>query len=239
MSGMDITNLLPSTQTSNSKKNNSIFNVLPGLNASASTDALGINYSEIKSMKHSSYKKLLQKYYKEDRTTDEASIEVYKKKQTLTADKAASLASNLDDLAGSVYTEENRDKITEKFNDFVDKYNKLVDNSSESDSKAIKQKTEWLVNMVKEYSDSLNSIGIGFNIDGKLEIDKDKFAKTDMKSLQNMFGNGVNNLGSKIAYKAEQIYSLAKTYGSSATAYTNNGKYSRNYSANSNFETTT
>lgn len=257
MSGLNISNYLSQTTGMNVNSNSNmdiLFGSLSGSNKNsnnvssifgASTnnfsanDALGISYSDYASIKSGSYGKLMNKYYKpEGGKASKEDIEAFKKKLDATADKAAKASSNIDDLLDMKYTEENRDKITEKIEAFVSDYNSMVKNLSSTDSSSIKQKSDWMNNMVGQYSDALSNIGITFNSSDKtLSIDKEALSKANMSSIKATFGADVNSFSNKVLYKAEQIYSLAKTYGSSATAYTSDGTYNRDYS--SNYDTTT
>ena len=207
-------------------------------NSSTSSDVSLL--SDYASIKNGSYSKLMKKFYREETgKANDDELEEFQKKLDITSDKSAEVAKALDSMADITYSEDNREDISSSVQKFVDKYNAMIDNAQASDSKSVNQEGKWLSNMVKDYSASLSSIGIEVSNDGKMTADTQKLKTADMSTLQNIFGNGVNNFASKVVYKAEQIYSLAKTYGTSASAYTNSGKYNRDYSVKSAFETTT
>ena len=169
-------------------------------------------------------------------------IEAYKSKQKLVANKASDVAGKLNDLMDRTYTEENREKITEDIESFVKKYNSMMESADSSNSKNILETAGWLESMVNENRNLLNSIGISIGSDGKLEVDSNELKNANMDSLKEVFGYNPSGFAGKVLYKAEQIYSLAATYGTSATAYTSSGSYNRNYaSANSDssIDTTT
>lgn len=252
MSGLNISNYLSQMSGTNVPNNNNVSTLFGSLNNSKnnsssanifgasnlSNDMLGISYSDYASVKSGSYYKLMKKQYSaEGGQVDKEGIEAYKKQQDVTANKAASVSSTLNDLMDMKYTEDNRSDISDKVKKFVNEYNSLVKNAKSSDSSSVVQKSDWMNNMVAQYSDTLSKVGLSVNADKTLEIDENSLSKANISSLKDVFGLGVNSFSNKVLYKAEQIYSLAKTYGSSATAYTSSGTYNRNYA--SNYETTT
>lgn len=245
MAGLNISDYLSQTTGRNISSNNNISALFSSLNEKSTTNLIGqsvdplsstlTNYASLKS---GSYYKLMKKYYSEgEQKASKEDIEAYKKKQDITANKAASFSSTVNDLMDSKYTDEGKAGITEKIQTFVSEYNSLLKNADSSDLSSVKQKAEWMSNMVKEYSSTLAEAGIEVSAKGELSVNTDKLNNSKLDSLKDIFGPGVNNFSSKVLYKAEQIYSLAKTYGSSATAYTSSGAYNRNYS--SNYDTTT
>lgn len=245
MAGLNISEYLSYTTGSQMPGNNNVSTLFNSLSNKPTTNLLSQNVdpmssmlTDYASMKSGSYYKLMKKYYSGD--TQKASkedIEAYQKKQDLTANKAAALSSTIDDLMDSKYTEDNKSGITDKVKKFVDEYNSLLKNSDNSDLSSINQKSEWMANMVKEYSSVLSQVGIDVSAKGELSVNSEQLDKAKIDSLKDVFGAGVNSFSNKVLYKAEQIYSLAKTYGGSATAYTSNGAYHRDYS--SNYDTTT
>ena len=238
MANMNISDLMGSN-TDNSTS--ALFSGLGTGSASGSQSNIfnNINLNDYNSVKNGSYYKVMKKYYSDaPAEASDEEIETYKKKQSATADKSAELAASLNDLIDQTYSEENKDDIVSSIDKFAAKYNSMLSNASDSDSKSIRQQADWLANIVKEHAGSLDKVGITVNSDGSLSVDKDKLKQADTENIKNIFGVDVNNLAGKILYKAEQIYSLAKTYGTSATAYTSNGTYKRNYSGSS-YNTTT
>lgn len=202
----------------------------------------GVSLSDYAAIKNGSYAKIMKKQYgntksAEAQKAEDEAIKKFKAAQDVTANEAAALNSSLNELIDTDFNEDNKNKIVENIKDFADKYNKLISNASKSDSKDITQKAKWMTDMVKEYSNLLDKIGITIDADNKLSVKEEDIKKADVTSIKELFGTDVNNLASKILAKGEQIFSLAKTYGASSSAYTSSGTYNRNYA--SNFETTT
>ncbi|MCQ2521406.1 MAG: hypothetical protein MJ105_03415 [Lachnospiraceae bacterium] len=216
-----------------SSNNNILFSSLPSSNNQAGT--LGIDFSNYAALKKGSYYKLMKNYYQPDAEGTNAAKNPLLKNQRL-ATASESLSSAADALADMKYTEDNRNKITEGVEDFVKAYNKTVDNAFDSDIKSVLQRGKWMDNMSKQYSDLLSQVGITIGSDSKFSVNKDTLASANLDDLRDLFGNGIGNFSSKVAYKAEQMYSLAQTNGSSATAYTSNGAFNRDYSQGSTYE---
>ncbi len=238
MSNINISELLG---TVNDNSTSALFSSLSN-NSSIKGGPSGIfseiNFTDYASIKNGSYRNVVKKYYSEDHISEKSDIDSYEKMQSKTADKSASLASDINDLMDSDFTDENKEDLIKNIKDVTESYNNVLKDASSSDSKSVRQQAEWMSNMVKGYSKSLEKIGITVASDGSLSVDNDKITKAASADLDNLFGKNVQNLSNKILYKTEQIYSLAKTYGTSATAYTSNGSYKRNYSA-SNINLTT
>lgn len=249
MSGLNISDYLSHTtgrSISNDNNVSALFNSLNGdsttnsilsANTQNNSNMLGISFTDYSQLKSGSYYKLMKKYYSDDTKVSKEDLDAYQKKQDITASKAASASSAINDLLDMSYTEENRSKITDKIQKFVDEYNSMLKNATSSTSPSIKQKAEWMTNMVKEFDNALQSVGLSAGASGELSINSETLSKADINAIKNAFGANANSFSNKVLYKTEQIYSLAKTYGSSATAYTSSGTYNRDYSAN--YDTTT
>ena len=231
-------NLFDAMNNNKKESSSSIMDILGG---GGSADALGFDYGNLSAIKNGSYYKLMKNYYSSEGQGEvsKKELETFTKKLDVTADKAASVTSAVDELIDADYSEEKREAVKDKVTAFVDAYNSMVKNVSDSDSKDILQKGAWMTGMVKQYADELGNVGITVDSNNKLEIDEEALDKADMTSLKSIFGMDPQSFSNKVLYKAEQIYSLAKTYGNSATAYTSNGTYNRNYTGVSNYETTT
>lgn len=242
MAGLNISDYLSTVSGTTAPGNSSVSTLFSSLNqnnASGSATVAGINLSDYASIKNGSYNKLMKKYYTgEKKTLSDDELENYKKKLDVTSDKAAAFASKTNDLIDMDFSEDNREKVTAGINSFVDSYNSLLSNASSSNNSKIIKEAEWMKNLVGSYTRELSGVGISVDADGKLAVDKEKLAKADMTDLKSAFGINVNNFASKVLYKGEQIFSLAKTYGSSSNAYTSSGAYNRNYAAPASINTT-
>ena len=243
-SSIDISTLFGTGNNSSGTDSvSSLFSSLNGTsNKNSTSPSIGVSLTDYAAIKNGSYAKLVKKYYSNDTTTKDTDLEAYKSKQKLVANKASDVAGQLNDLMDRSYTEENREKITEDIESFVKKYNSMMDSADSSNSKNIIKTAGWLESMVNENRNLLGSIGISMGSDGKLEVNSTELKNANMDSLKEVFGYNPSGFANKLLYKAEQIYSLAATYGTSATAYTSSGSYNRNYaSANgdSSIDTTT
>lgn len=226
------------TSASISGKDSSVSSLLNSLNSSDNTSNAssfnGVNLSDYSSIKSGSYYKLLKTYYNRNSTSVDTSAVVSKIKSA--ANGAGNVVSSLNELKNASFAEKDRDKLTTQITDFVDDYNTMVSSATNTDSKNILQKTKWLTNMTKEFSEILSEAGISVGSDNRLSLNKDTLGKVNESTLKELF-SGASSYASKVLYKAEQIYSLAMTGGSSATAYTSKANYLP--SGTSSFNTTT
>lgn len=238
----NMTTLFSSLNTSNNNSNNGISSLFSSLSAgNSSFNSLnGINISDYASIKNGSYYKVMKKYYSEGGASSadsKSAVDAYLKKNQLITDSSSSLSTTINDLRDMSYTEENRDDLVKKIEEFAKDYNSMIDGAGDSDSKFILQKASWLTNITKEYSETLENIGIEVGSNNKLTVNTDALKEADLNDLKGVFGANVSNFSNKVLYKAEQIYSLSKTYGTSATAYTSSGAYNRTYTAENSFDT--
>ncbi len=223
--------------------NNNVSSLFSSLSSGKSaTGGLfnGINVSDYASIKNGSYYKVLRNYYNSDESKSvdaKTALEAYEKKNKLITDSSSSLSTTINDLKDMSYTEENRDDLVSKVENFVKEYNSMIDSAAESDNKFILQKAAWLTNLTKEYDSSLSDVGIDIGKSNKLSINSEDLKNADLNALKSVFGANVSSYSNKVLYKAEQIYSLSKTYGTSATAYTSSGAYNRTYTTENSFDT--
>ena len=194
--------------------------------SSNSAASLGFDVNTYGLLKSGAYSKVLKKYYSEKNHTELSEEETTKltKKIKNTADAAGDLVGSFNGLRNLTFSEETKEKDAEKIKAFVDDYNKLIENGTDSVYSNVAQKTEWLKNLTDENDALLKNAGISIDSDGKLSFDKDAFMKADTDSLKDVFTDP-QGWASKAEYKAEQIYSLALTGDSSANSYTNAATY--------------
>lgn len=207
-----------------SKNNNNIFN--------------SINLSDYNSIKSGTYGKLLKEYYKKTETEESASDT--KKNNNTKSDSEAikelkqiqTDANALRDAAGklmqrgssSALGSDDMNKAYAAVKDFADKYNTLMEEGSESDSKSIKRTAEGMVDLMKDYEESLNEIGITIDKDNKLVVDKDTFMKSSMDNVQDLF-RGNNSLSYLTSMRAVSISNTAYSESNQSNLYTGNGSY--------------
>lgn len=128
------------------------------------------------------------------------------------------------------------DAIYGAVSDFVNDYNKLINDASDSTSNNVLNKALTLVNQTAANKNLLGKVGITLNEDDTLSIDEKAFKSANMTTVKSLF----NNTGS-YAYKASAQASLidfaAENESSKANTYTVNGTYSNNYSMGSIMDT--
>lgn len=197
-----------------------------------------INLSDYNSIKSGTYGKLLKEYYKKA-DTDE--IDSTSKKNTVNKSDSEAIkelkqiqkdGNALRDAASklmqrgssSALGSDDMNKAYAAVKDFADKYNTLMEEGSESDSKSIKRTAEGMVDLMKDYKESLNEIGITIDKDNKLVVDKDAFMKSSMDKVQDLF-RGNNSLSYLISMRAITISNTAYSESNKSNLYTGNGSY--------------
>ena len=197
-----------------------------------------INLSDYNSIKSGTYGKLLKEYYKKA-DTDE--IDSTSKKNTVNKSDSEAIkelkqiqtdGNALRDAASklmqrgssSALGSDDMNKAYAAVKDFADKYNTLMEEGSESDSKSIKRTAEGMVDLMKDYKESLNEIGITIDKDNKLVVDKDAFMKSSMDKVQDLF-RGNNSLSYLTSMRAITISNTAYSERNKSNLYTGNGSY--------------
>ena len=197
-----------------------------------------INLSDYNSIKSGTYGKLLKEYYKKA-DTDE--IDSTSKKNTVNKSDSEAIkelkqiqtdGNALRDAASklmqrgssSALGSDDMNKAYAAVKDFADKYNTLMEEGSESDSKSIKRTAEGMVELMKDYKESLNEIGITIDKDNKLVVDKDAFMKSSMDKVQDLF-RGNNSLSYLTSMRAITISNTAYSESNKSNLYTGNGSY--------------
>ena len=197
-----------------------------------------INLSDYNSIKSGTYGKLLKEYYKKA-DTDE--IDSTSKKNTVNKSDSEAIkelkqiqtdGNALRDAASklmqrgssSALGSDDMNKAYAAVKDFADKYNTLMEEGSESDSKSIKRTAECMVDLMKDYEESLNEIGISIDKDNKLVVDKDTFMNSSMDKVQDLF-RGNNSLSYLTSMRAITISNTAYSESNKSNLYTGNGSY--------------
>lgn len=220
--------------------------------SSGSTDILGINYSELSSIKNGSYYKLLKQYYakeadasaststSEDSTATLTSIKSSAEDMTEAADallergsKSVFAQKTTTAEDGTKTTGYDTDAIYGKMKEFVDSYNSLVKTAGSSNVTGITVSAASMVNNTKVNAKMLSKIGISINSkDNTLSIDEDTFKKADMSTVKNMF-NSRGSFGYQVSVQASMIKTYVDNESIKANTYTKAGSYSYNYSSGS------
>ena len=197
-----------------------------------------INLSDYNSIKSGTYGKLLKEYYKK---VDTDEIDSTSKKNTVNKPDSEAIkelkqiqtdGNALRDAASklmqrgssSALGSDDMNKAYAAVKDFADKYNTLMEEGSESDSKSIKRTAEGMVDLMKDYKESLNEIGITIDKDNKLVVDKDAFMKSSMDKVQDLF-RGNNSLSYLTSMRAITISNTAYSESNKSNLYTGNGSY--------------
>ena len=197
-----------------------------------------INLSDYNSIKSGTYGKLLKEYYKKA-DTDE--IDSTSKKNTVNKSDSEAIkelkqiqtdGNALRDAASklmqrgssSALGSDDMNKAYAAVKDFADKYNTLMEEGSESDSKSIKRTAEGMVDLMKDYKEALNEIGITIDKDNKLVVDKDAFMKSSMDKVQDLL-RGNNSLSYLTSMRAITISNTAYSESNKSNLYTGNGSY--------------
>ena len=149
------------------------------------------------------------------------------KADTTTADTSKSLAKTMSDLSSASYTSDNMDSLYSKVSDFVKNYNSAVSAGTSSSITSVKNNTSWMEGTTSSNKNLLSKAGITVNSNNTISLDEKAFKKSDLTTLKDIFGGGDNySYGSQISGRAQKMYSLAATGGTSDSTYTGNASYS-------------
>lgn len=116
--------------------------------------------------------------------------------------------------------------LTSAAKSLVSAYNETLDAVGKVSSASVAQKTKWMTDLAGQYKTDLESIGITFDKDNRMQLDEAKFTASDMDSIQNVF-EGSTSFAGKLARKASnlagaaevQANQVASAYGSNGTTY--------------------
>ena len=155
-----------------------------------------------------------------------------------TATAANSLASTMSDLASASYTSDNIDSLYSKVSDFVKNYNSTASAGTSSSISSVNNNNTWMQGTTASNKNLLSQIGITVGSDNKLTLDESAFKKADLTTVKDLFGgNDSYSYGSQIGSRAQKMYSLAATGGTSDSTYTGSASYSA-ASAGTMYDTT-
>lgn len=120
------------------------------------------------------------------------------------------------------------DAIYKKVNQFVERYNDLIDSTDEISSDSIERAVKNLTNVSKSNSRMLASVGISIKADGSLSLDKETFKEADMNKVKDLF-TGTGSYGYQVSARASMVDYAAEREASKANTYNRYGAYSNNY----------
>lgn len=118
--------------------------------------------------------------------------------------------------------------------EFVDNYNKVIDDVSQSDSSTVKNAAKNMTNITDLYANTLKDIGITIGEDNKLTIDENAFKAADTDKVKSAF-NGSHSFAASISSQASFVNSAATREAAKANTYTDSGNYSNNFSSGDMF----
>jgi hypothetical protein len=175
--------------------------------------------SEVKSGKASSSQDILKKLKGTEKVSEVSQDEkTYNKVST----DANALQESLKKIRETDLSD--KEKAQAAVQNFVDSYNALVKSASDVDDKSVTNRLEGLENNTKVNEKSLNAIGISIEKDGTLKLNEDTFKAADPSKTESLF-KARGSYGYSTNVSAAMVQSNAKYAASSASTYTNSGKY--------------
>jgi len=218
------------------------------LNSSTSSSSSSNFLADYASIKNGSYYKLAKKYYANAEGTSSASskdeIKETIKSNNLVSGASSSLKKAADALAdsktlfskketkdasGNVTSDYDRDAIGKGIQAFVDSYNDVLKNASDSDNMKVLRDALSITNSTKVHSALLSDVGITIGEDNKLSIDEDKLKEADISKLKSLF-SGSGSYAYQVSARAASMTSAANSENNKLSTYNVSGGYS---SANS------
>lgn len=211
-----------------------------------SGNILGIDFAEYSSITKGSYSKLLKAYYKKygteksadgvstkdkDTTATKTSLkskanDLYKAASALVTSGKNSIFKKVDiknDENGTTTKGYDTDKIYKAVNSFVDSYNNLVKNSTDSKDNAVLRQTLHMINSAAANGSLLNDIGIKIGADNTLTLDEETFKSADMNKIKTLF-NGSDSFGARVQSVASNIYMNVNNSMGDSNSYTAAGR---------------
>lgn len=196
------------------------------------TNYSGINLSDYTSIKNGSYGKLLKTYYAKQETNSSTASKEESAKFTLAKSNADELKKSASALSkGSLWDEDNNwDNIVKSVKAFVSDYNKVVEDSADSNSKTVLRNGVWMTNMTSKNAGLLKEVGITIGKGNKLEVDEATLKEAKITTLKTLF-TGYHSYANKVSQKASaiSIATVDKTVKSNVS-YTETGNYAKSLS---------
>ena len=214
-----------------------LFSGMNGSKNNGSNLFTSINLSDYNSIKTGTYGKLLKAYYKKEDTeestsnktstskTESAYAKELKEVQTEANGLRDSATALMQRGSKSVFKEEDMEKVYSAVSDFVKDFNSVVEKGRESGTKSVVNASEGLITLAGDYKEELKEMGITFDKDNKLTVDKETFMKTDINKVKDLF-NGQNSFSYLTSVRAVSIANTAYSESNKSNLYTGNGDYS-------------
>lgn len=193
------------------------------LGSLGSGNNVSFDFSQYTSIKNGSYGKLMKAYYSEGKKEEPAKTTTSRKNKTQTIDAGdatglSKLKSTSDELKKAAETitdsklwseagvDGSSDKVKTAVKDFVNNYNKVIEQSGKVNSDSVNNSVKWMTSLTGVMQKSLGKIGITVGVDNMLTLNEDTLAKADSSSLKTLF-KGNSSYGSEIVQKASSISS--------------------------------
>ena len=222
--------------------NSNISSLFNSLSTNSSSSVSGsVDLASYAAIKNGSYGKLVKAYYSEgskstetakassasatspaaktkEQDTDRTGLTQLKKDANELKASTEALAS--EDLWKTKDGKSDMDKITGAVKDFVNDYNKVIEQSSKVSSKEVSQDVKFMTGMTGTFTKILQKAGVTVGTDGKMSVNEEALNKADTATIKSLFA-GAGTYGSQIADKANSISKDAdmstSLYGSDAT----------------------
>ena len=134
-----------------------------------------------------------------------------------------------EDGSTSTRTDYDYDTLVKSVQSFVSAYNDTLESVGPIEASSVQQKTQWMTQVTKRYTDEFAGVGISVDKDGRLALDEKAFREKDMTELRDFF-EGTNSALGQLARKASGLAGAAELQATkAASAYTANGN---NYPTN-------
>lgn len=208
--------------------------------SASSASSLSSLISDYNSIKTGSYYKLLSSYYSKVASSDDSTSTTDVKDTTTSLYSLKSGASDLSDAVsalqdsslyekktttnsdGSTSTDYKWSSITDAVSDFVDSYNGVLKNGTDSSVSGIATNVSSLKNMTSANKSLLSSVGISIKSNGTLSLDEDALKSSDISTVKSLFSSA-GGYASMVSANASVISYYAQA--ATATGYTGSGSY--------------
>ena len=139
--------------------------------------------------------------------------------EVVSADRKAMVRAleRLGDLDFDSTDEDDTKSIYNTVTSYLDIYNNAVSSANDSNSSDIRRTGKDMKALMKEYSSSLETIGIQIKSDGTVKIDKSELQKATTSQVSKIFGNndyisGMNKLMNKLRNQVNREAPVQEAY---------------------------
>lgn len=123
------------------------------------------------------------------------------------AQSSGKLASCIQSLLSTDYTEDSRESIVAYLKSFVENYNNTI---SDSDSASLNSTEGTLIEMLKKVSNDnssdLSNVGIDVNDSGTLSFDESTASSAELDSIESLFENNSASYGCLVKNYSESLF---------------------------------